>query len=82
MHSYQHQHAWVRWGEARSDLFTIINGTRQGSIASPVLWAVYWDMLIKELRGMGLGAYVAWVFMGVAAYADDLVLIAPTRHAM
>ena len=31
---------------------------------------------------MGLGAYVAGVFMGVAAYADDLVLIAPTRHAM
>ena len=82
MYSYQHQHAWVRWGEARSDLFKIRNGTRQGSIASPVLWAVYCDMLIKELRAMGLGAYVAGVFMGVAAYADDLVLIAPTRHAM
>jgi hypothetical protein len=39
-------------------------------------------MLIKELRAMGLGAYVAGVFIGVAAYADDLVLITPTRHAM
>ena len=82
MYSYQHQHAWVRWGEARSDLFTIRNGTRQGSIASPVLWSVYCDLLIKELRALGLGAHVAGVFMGVAAYADDLVLIAPTRHAM
>ena len=82
MYSYQHQYAWVRWGQARSDLFTIRNGTRQGSIASPVLWSVYCDLLIKELRTLGLGAHVAGVFMGVAAYADDLVLIAPTRHAM
>ena len=29
-----------------------------------------------------MGAYVAGVYMGVAAYADDLVLIAPSRHAM
>ena len=40
MYSYQQQYAWVRWGQARSDIFPIRNGTRQGSIASPVLWAV------------------------------------------
>ena len=82
MYSYQHQHAWVRWDQARSEVFHIKNGTRQGSIASPVLWSVYCDLLIKELRALGLGAHVGGVFMGVAAYADDLVLIAPTRHAM
>ena len=82
MFTYQHQYAWVRWGKARSGLFTIRNGTRQGSIASPVLWAVYCDLLLKELRQLGLGAYVAGLYMGVAAYADDLVLIAPSRHAM
>ena len=27
-------------------------------------------------------AYIAGVFMGAAAYADDLALIAPSRHAM
>ena len=72
----------MRWGQSRSDIFPIRNGTRQGSIASPVLWSVYCDLLIKELRGLGVGCYVAGVFMGAAAYADDLVLIAPTRHAM
>ena len=82
MYSYQQQYACVRWGKARSDIFPIRNGTRQGSIASPVLWAVYCDQLIKELRHLGLGAHVTGLFMGVAAYADDLVLIAPTRHAM
>ena len=82
MFPYQQQYAWVRWGQSRSDIFFIKNGTRQGSIASPVLWSVYCDLLIKELRDLGVGAYVAGVYMGVAAYADDLVLIAPSRHAM
>ena len=40
MFSYQQQYAWVRWGNKRSDIFTIKYGTRQGSIASPVLWSV------------------------------------------
>ena len=82
MFSYQHQYAWVRWGNVKSDTFPIRNGTRQGSIASPVFWAVSCDQLIKELRDLGIGAYVAGVFMGASAYADDLVLVAPTRHAM
>ena len=82
MFSYQHQYAWVKWGSVRSDTFFIQNGTRQGSIASPILVALYCDQLIKELRKLGVGAHVAGVFMGASAYADDLVLVAPTRHAM
>ena len=35
MYMYQEQYAWVRWGQARSDTFTIKNGTRQGAILSP-----------------------------------------------
>jgi hypothetical protein len=47
-----------------------------------VFWAVYCDLLIKELRQLEVGAHIAWVYMGASAYADDLVLVAPTRHAM
>ena len=32
MHVYEEQYAWVRWGGARSDIFSIVSGTRQGSI--------------------------------------------------
>ena len=38
--------------------------------------------MIKELRQLGVGAHVAGMFMGVACYADDVVLIAPCRQAM
>ena len=38
--------------------------------------------MIKELRQLGVGAHVAGIFMGVACYADDVVLIAPCWQAM
>ena len=82
MAMYEDQHAWVRWGQSKSEKFTIKNGTRQGAILSPVFWAVYCDLMIKELRQLGVGAHVAGMFMGVACYADDLVLVAPCHQAM
>ena len=41
MWMYEHQSTWVRWGDSRSNIFSIMNGTRQGSRASPALWSVY-----------------------------------------
>ena len=38
---YEDQYAWVKWGGTRSSIFPIINVTRQGSILSPALLAVY-----------------------------------------
>ena len=82
MYMYQDQHGWVKWGQAKSETFSITNGTRQGAILSPTFWAVYCDLMIKELRQLGVGAHVAGMFMGVACYADDVVLIAPCQQAM
>ena len=79
---YEQQYAWVKWGQAVSTRFNITNGTRQGSVASPVLWCVYLDMLIKELRELGLGCHVGGLFMGAVVYADDVLLMAPSRPAM
>ena len=39
-------------------------------------------IVIKELRQLGVGAHIAGVFMGASAYAHDLALVAPTRHAI
>ena len=79
---YMEQYAWVRWGEAKSSIMTISNGTRQGAILSPIFWAVYSDPMLQRLRELGLGAHVAGLYMGAVCYADDLLLIAPTRSAM
>ena len=79
---YEEQYGWVRWGSAKSDIFRISNGTRQGAVLSPAFWAIYCDLMIKELRQLGVGAHVAGIFMGAACYADDVVLIAPCHQAM
>ena len=69
---YEQQYAWVKWGVFRR--LNITNGTRQGSVARPVLWCVYLDLLIKELRELGLGCHVGCIFMGVVVFADDVLL--------
>ena len=79
---YEDQYAWVKWGGARSSLFPIINGTRQGSILSPALFAVYVDELLQELRSLGVGCHLAGVFYGAVGFCDDILLLSPTRDAM
>ena len=76
---YMEQYGWVKWGDAKSGLMTMSNGTRQGAILSPIFWAVYADPMLQRLRELGLGAHVAGLFMGAVCYADDVLLIAPTR---
>ena len=78
---YTEQFAWVRWGAAKSDLFFISNGTRQGSVLSATVFSMYLEPLFEELRVLGLGCHVAGVFMGVVGYCDDLALLSPNRDA-
>ena len=80
--SYQEQLAWVRWGRrCTSSVFGISNRTRQGSVASPAFWSVYLDPLFSLLRKKGIGCHLAGVFMGAVGYADDVILLAPSRNA-
>ena len=79
---YEDQYAWVKWGGARSSIFSITNGTRQGSILSPALFAVYVDDLLQELRSLGVGCYVAGLFYGAVGFCDYILLLVPTRDGM
>ena len=79
---YKEQEAWIKWGPLRSEMFSISNGTRQGSVLSPALFAIYLDDLLVELRSYGLGCYMAGLWVGAVGFADDLLLMAPSRSAM
>ena len=72
----------MKLGKDSSATFDISNGTRQGSVLSPYFFGVYLDNLLKRLRQLQLGCYVAGVWMGACAFADDIALLAPGRQVL
>ena len=74
---YQNQSAKVRWESSISDSFAITNGVKQGAVLSAILFCVYIDDLLKELRRNGDGCWINNNFVGIIVYADDIVLLSP-----
>ena len=80
---YQKQRCWVRWTDRTvSREFGVLNSTRQGSCLSPCLFSVYLDELLTLLRDSGVGCFVGDLFTGAGCFADDLVLLSPTKDAL
>jgi hypothetical protein len=46
------------------------------------LFCVYLDGLLQLLAELKVGCTFGEIFVGVLAYADDIVLVAPTANAM
>ena len=58
MKIYEEQQMRIRWNNSGSDYFTISNGVKQGGVLSPVLFSIYLDQLIVQLRLLGMGCYM------------------------
>jgi hypothetical protein len=82
MNLYTHNFLRVAWGSAITDYFSAVNGVKQGAVLSPVLFCVYLDGLLIALSKAGVGCFIGCTFVGALAYADDIVLTAPTATAM
>ena len=72
----------VCWHGQMSNYFIAANGVKQGGVLSPVLFCVYIDDLLYSLKKAGVRCYIGSTFVGSFAYADDLVLLAPTPAAL
>ena len=62
--------------------FLATNGIKQGGVLSLVLFCVYLDELLIALSEAKVGCYIGDTFVGALAYADLLVLIAPSAIAL
>jgi len=72
----------IAWNGALSEYFHAANGVKQGGVLSPVIFAIYIDGLLVKLSNANVGCFVGEFFVGALAYADDIVLLAPTPSAM
>lgn len=79
--TYTSQIITVNWHGTVSQEFTTANGVKQGGVLSPILFAVYIDVLLERLAACGVGCYIGRRFMGAFSFADDISLLAPTVAA-
>ena len=79
---YSMQTAEVQWKGQNSREFRISNGVRQGAVLSPILYCFYMNDMFDLLRKSRSGCRVGHLFAGVFGYADDLLLISPTRSGL
>ena len=80
--TYLGQKCFTRWNSQNSSIFTVQNGVRQGAVLSPILFSMYVNDLIDLLRASGMGCHVGSMYMGIFAYADDILLLAPRREVL
>ena len=78
LNNYTNSKLQVKWNNVKTDTFKCSNGVKQGGVLSPILFSIYVDDLLKELRVNSTGCHVNTMFCGAFAYADDIVLLSPT----
>ena len=75
---YSNQQMFIRWQNATSESFKIYNGVRQGGLLSPYLFRFYIRDLIDRVTKLNIGCNYFGTSINLLAYADDMVLIAPS----
>ena len=80
MHINQKIH--VKWNCELSQSFNVTNGVRQGGILSPLFFSIYVDNLLKELKDSGIGCHIGNHYFGALGYADDIVLLCPSKEGL
>ncbi len=82
MYMYLNGNAQVRWDGHTSNAFPVNNGVKQGSVISPLLFTLYVDELVDQLRESGFGCKLGVKYVGIQIYADDIFLLSPSLYGL
>ncbi len=64
---YTSQSLRVKWKNIVSNDLNVCNGVKQGGVLSPVLFAVYMDGLLRQLKDSRVGWYMGKHCVGAIA---------------
>ena len=82
MYLYLNMSCTVKWGSRHSRVFGIPSGTKQGGILSPDFFSLYVNDLIALLTNCGFGCRVIDLVISCIFFADDIVLLSPSRRGL
>ena len=60
----------------------IEKGVRQGGVLSPFLFKIYMNEILNDICNMDQGCIIGINRVNILAYADDIVLCAPSIESM
>ena len=73
---YDKNSACVKWGTYFSPFVKLRTGTRQGSVISPYLFAIFINDVLVKLQKSALGCHISSLCFNAFMFADDLLLAA------
>ena len=82
LHLYTYQIMYIKWSGCLSEHFCVMNGVKQGGVLSPTLFAVYLNCLFHLFVNKKVGCHIGHVYTGAFGYADDIILLAPSKSAL
>ena len=65
-----------------SESFLSLSGLKKGGILSPFLFSIYINDLLIGLESLKVGCFIGHVYFGCLAYADNIILLAPSLAAL
>ena len=77
-----HTNVYVRFNGTFGAPWRVKNGLRQGGCASSLLFSYYIDEALKSIKSLNVGCQLNGIKVNIVAYADDILLMCPSRHGL